>query len=172
MGETRPCRRDKEDFRPLTTCPQGGTHHQTAYIPDGTHHQTAHKKRTSAQGKRLPAVYTEKGTIPVSPSSRVAGISLLTDCRTAPALTSWQEHNGEKEAHMAGKGMLTEAGQLPQGIMTGNKQCHHAAMHGHEQPRTITKAKTNPPQQNHPRKNNAARHAACQDNDPTARLST
>ena len=133
---------------------------------------TAHKKRTSAQGKRLPAVYTEKGTIPVSPSSRVAGISLLTDCRTAPALTSWQEHNGEKEAHMAGKGMLTEAGQLPQGIMTGSKQCHHAAMHGHEQPRTITKAKTNPPQQNHPRKNNAARHAAWQDNDPTARLST
>lgn len=161
MGETRPCRRDKEDFRPLTTCPQGGTHHQTA-----------HKKRTSAQGKRLPAVYTEKGTIPVSPSSRVAGISLLTVCRTAPALTSWQEHNGEKEAHMAGKGMLTEAGQLPQGIMTGSKQCHHAAMHGHEQPRTITKAKTNPPQQNHPRKNNAARHAAWQDNDPTARLST
>ena len=161
MGETRPCRRDKEDFRPLTTCPQ-----------DGTHHQTAHKKRTSAQGKRLPAVYTEKGTIPVSPSSRVAGISLLTDCRTAPALTSWQEHNGEKEAHMAGKGMPTEAGQLPQGIMTGSKQCHHAAMHGHEQPRTITKAKTNPPQQNHPRKNNAARHAAWQDNDPTARLST
>ena len=133
---------------------------------------TAHKKRTSAQGKRLPAVYTEKGTIPVSPSSRVAGISLLTDCRTVPALTSWQEHNGEKEAHMAGKGMLTEAGQLPQGIMTGSKQCHHAAMHGHEQPRTITKAKTNPPQQNHPRKNNAARHAAWQDNDPTARLST
>ena len=161
MGETRPCRRDKEDFRPLTTCPQGGTHHQTA-----------HKKRTSAQGKRLPAVYTEKGTIPVSPSSRVAGISLLTDCRTVPALTSWQERNGEKEAHMAGKGMLTEAGQLPQGIMTGSKQCHHAAMHGHEQPRTITKAKTNPPQQNHPRKNNAARHAAWQDNDPTARLST
>ena len=161
MGETRPCRRDKEDFRPLTTCPQGGTHHQTAY-----------KKRTSAQGKRLPAVYTEKGTIPVSPSSRVAGISLLTDCRTVPALTSWQEHNGEKDAHMAGKGMLTEAGQLPQGIMTGSKQCHHAAMHGHEQPRTITKAKTNPPQQNHPRKNNAARHAAWQDNDPTARLST
>lgn len=161
MGETRPCRRDKEDFRPLTTCPQGGTHHQTA-----------HKKRTSAQGKRLPAVYTEKGTIPVSPSSRVAGISLLTVCRTAPALTSWQERNGEKEAHMAGKGMLTEAGQLPQGIMTGSKQCHHAAMHGHEQPRTITKAKTNPPQQNHPRKNNAARHAAWQDNDPTARLST
>ena len=161
MGETRPCRRDKEDFRPLTTCPQGGTHHQTA-----------HKKRTSAQGKRLPAVYTEKGTIPVSPSSRVAGISLLTDCRTVPALISWQEHNGEKEAHMAGKGMLTEAGQLPQGIMTGSKQCHHAAMHGHEQPRTITKAKTNPPQQNHPRKNNAARHAAWQDNDPTARLST
>lgn len=73
---------------------------------------------------------------------------------------------------MAGKGMLTEAGQLPQGIMTGNKQCHHAAMHGHEQPRTITKAKTNPPQQNHPKKNNAARHAAWQDNDPTARLST
>ena len=140
--------------------------------PDGTHHQTAHKKRTSAQGKRLPAVYTEKGTIPVSPSSRVAGISLLTDCRTVPALISWQERNGEKEAHMAGKGMLTEAGQLPQGIMTGNKQCHHAAMHGHEQPRTITKAKTNPPQQNHPRKNNAARHAAWQDNDPTARLST
>ena len=172
MGETRPCRRDKEDFRPLTTCPQGGTHHQTAYIPDGTHHQTAHKKRTSAQGKRLPAVYTEKGTIPVSPSSWVAGISLLTDCRTVPALISWQERNGEKEAHMAGKGMLTEAGQLPQGIMTGNKQCHHAAMHGHEQPRTITKAKTNPPQQNHPRKNNAARHAAWQDNDPTARLST
>lgn len=161
MGETRPCRRDKEDFRPLTTCPQGGTHHQTA-----------HKKRTSAQGKRLPAVYTEKGTIPVSPSSRVAGISLLTDCRTVPALISWQERNGEKEAHMAGKGMLTEAGQLPQGIMTGSKQCHHAAMHGHEQPRTITKAKTNPPQQNHPRKNNAARHAAWQDNDPTARLST
>ena len=161
MGETRPCRRDKEDFRPLTTCPQGGTHHQTAY-----------KKRTSAQGKRLPVVYTEKVTIPVSPSSRVAGISLLTDCRTAPALTSWQERNGEKEAHMAGKGMLTEAGQLPQGIMTGSKQCHHAAMHGHEQPRTITKAKTNPPQQNHPRKNNAARHAAWQDNDPTARLST
>lgn len=162
MGETRPCRRDKEDFRPLTTCPQGGTHHLTAYK----------KKRTSAQGKRLPAVYTEKGTIPVSPSSRVAGISLLTDCRTAPALISWQERNGEKEAHMAGKGMLTEAGQLPQGIMTGSKQCHHAAMHGHEQPRTITKAKTNPPQQNHPRKNNAARHAAWQDNDPTARLST
>lgn len=126
MGETRPCRRDKEDFRPLTICPQGGTHHLTAYIPDGTHHQTAHKKRTSAQGKRLPAVYTEKGTIPVSPSSRVAGISLLTVCRTAPALTSWQERNGEKEAHMAGKGMLTEAGQLPQGIMTGSKQCHHA----------------------------------------------
>lgn len=172
MGETRPCRRDKEDFRPLTTCPQGGTHHQTAYIPDGTHHLTAHKKGTSAQGKRLPAVYTEKGTIPVSPSSRVAGISLLTVCRTAPALTSWQERNGEKEAHMAGKGMLTEAGQLPQGIMTGSKQCHHAAMHGHEQPRTITKANTNPPQQNHPRKNNAARHAAWQDNDPTARLST
>ena len=76
--------------------------------PDGIHtrrhtYQTAHKKRTSAQGKRLPAVYTEKGTIPVSPSSRVAGISLLTDCRTAPALISWQEHNGEKEAHMAGK---------------------------------------------------------------------
>ena len=161
MGETRPCRRDKEDFRPLTTCPQGGTHHQTA-----------HKKRTSAQGKRLPVVYTEKVTIPVSPSSWVAGISLLTDCRTVPALTSWQEHNGEKEAHMAGKGMLTEAGQLPQGIMTGSKQCHHAAMHGHEQPRTITKAKTKPPQQNHPRKNNAARHAAWQDNDPTARLST
>ena len=161
MGETRPCRRDKEDFRPLTTCPQGGTHHQTA-----------HKKRTSAQGKRLPVVYTEKVTIPVSPSSWVAGISLLTDCRTVPALISWQEHNGEKEAHMAGKGMLTEAGQLPQGIMTGSKQCHHAAMHGHEQPRTITKAKTNPPQQNHPRKNNAARHAAWQDNDPTARLST
>ncbi|MDO4208426.1 MAG: hypothetical protein Q4E44_02015 [bacterium] len=68
--------------------------------------------------------------------------------------------------------MLTEAGQLPQGIMTGSKQCHHAAMHGHEQPPTITKAKTNPPQQNHPRKNNAARHAAWQDNDPTARLST
>lgn len=172
MGETRPCRRDKEDFRPLTTFPQGGTHHQTAYIPDGTHHLMAHKKRTSAQGKRLPAVYTEKGTIPVSPSSRVAGISLLTDCRTVPALISWQEHNGEKEAHMAGKGMPTEAGQLPQGIMTGSKQCHHAAMHGHEQPRTITKAKTNPPQQNHPRKNNAARHAAWQDNDPTARLST
>lgn len=127
MGETRPCRRDKEDFRPLTTCPQGGTHNQTA-----------HKKGPSAQGKRLPAVYTEKGTIPVSPSSRVAGISLLTDCRTVPALTSWQEHNGEKEAHMAGKGMLTEAGQLPQGIMTGSKQCHHAAMHGHEQPRTAT----------------------------------
>ena len=161
MGETRPCRRDKEDFRPLTTCPQGGTHHQTA-----------HKKRTSAQGKRLPVVYTEKVTIPVSPSSWVAGISLLTDCRTVPALISWQERNGEKEAHMAGKGMLTEAGQLPQGIMTGSKQCHHAAMHGHEQPRTITKAKTNPPQQNHPRKNNAARHAAWQDNDPTARLST
>lgn len=161
MGETRPCRRDKEDFRPLTTCPQGGTHHLTA-----------HKKRTSAQGKRLPAVYTEKGTIPVSPSSRVAGISLLTDCRTVPALISWQERNGEKEAHMAGKGMPTEAGQPPQGIMTGSKQCHHAAMHGHEQPRTITKAKTNPPQQNHPRKNNAARHAAWQDNDPTARLST
>ena len=139
--------------------------------PDGIY-QTAHKKRTSAQGKRLPAVYTEKGTIPVSPSSRVAGISLLTDCRTVPALISWQERNGEKEAHMAGKGMLTEAGQLPQGIMTGSKQCHHAAMHGHEQPRTITKAKTNPPQQNHPRKNNAARHAAWQDNDPTARLST
>ena len=157
--------------------PPDGTHHQTAYIPDGIHtrrhtYQTAHKKRTSAQGKRLPAVYTEKGTIPVSPSSRVAGISLLTDCRTVPALTSWQEHNGEKEAHMAGKGMPTEAGQLPQGIMTGSKQCHHAAMHGHEQPRTITKAKTNPPQQNHPRKNNAARHAAWQDNDPTARLST
>ena len=161
MGETRPCRRDKEDFRPLTTCPQGGTHHQTA-----------HKKRTSAQGKRLPVVYTEKVTIPVSPSSWVAGISLLTDCRTVPALISWQERNGEKEAHMAGKGMPTEAGQLPQGIMTGSKQCHHAAMHGHEQPRTITKAKTNPPQQNHPRKNNAARHAAWQDNDPTARLST
>ena len=111
--------------------------------PDGIHtrrhtYQTAHKKRTSAQGKRLPAVYTEKGTIPVSPSSRVAGISLLTDCRTVPALTSWQEHNGEKEAHMAGKGMLTEAGQLPQGIMTGSKQCHHAAMHGHEQSRTAT----------------------------------
>ena len=106
--------------------------------PDGIHNQTAHKKRTSAQGKRLPAVYTEKGTIPVSPSSRVAGISLLTDCRTAPALISWQEHNGEKDAHMAGKGMLTEAGQLPQGIMTGSKQCHHAAMHGHEQPRTAT----------------------------------
>ena len=145
--------------------------------PDGIHtrrhtYQTAHKKRTSAQGKRLPAVYTEKGTIPVSPSSRVAGISLLTDCRTVPALISWQERNGEKEAHMAGKGMQTEAGQLPQGIMTGSKQCHHAAMHGHEQPRTITKAKTNPPQQNHPRKNNAARHAAWQDNDPTARLST
>lgn len=127
MGETRPCRRDKEDFRPLTTCPQGGTHHQTAY-----------KKRTSAQGKRLPVVYTEKVTIPVSPSSWVAGISLLTDCRTVPALISWQERNGEKEAHMAGKGMPTEAGQLPQGIMTGSKQCHHAAMHGHEQSRTAT----------------------------------
>lgn len=129
MGETRPCRRDKEDFRPLTTCPQGGTYHQTAYIPDGTHHQTAHKKRTSAQGKRLPAVYTEKVTIPVSPSSRVAGISLLTDCRTAPALISWQEHNGEKDAHMAGKGMLTEAGQLPQGINDGQQAmppCRHA----------------------------------------------
>ena len=39
---------------------------------------------------------------------------------------------------MAGKGMPTEAGQLPQGIMTGSKQCHHAAMHGHEQSRTAT----------------------------------
>ena len=178
MGETRPCRRDKEDFRPLTTCPQGGTHHQTAYIPDGIHHQTAHTTRRHTRRGHKPKGsgcrrYTQKkGTIPVSPSSRVAGISLLTDCRTVPALISWQEHNGEKEAHMAGKGMPTEAGQLPQGIMTGSKQCHHAAMHGHEQPRTITKAKTNPPQQNHPRKNNAARHAAWQDNDPTARLST
>ena len=83
--------------------PPDGIHTRRHTPPDGTHHQTAHKKRTSAQGKRLPAVYTEKGTIPVSPSFRVAGISLLTDCRTVPALTSWQEHNGEKEAHMAGK---------------------------------------------------------------------
>ena len=167
MGETRPCRRDKEDFRPLTTCPQGGTHHLTAHT---TRRHTRRGHQPKGSGCRR---YTQKkGTIPVSPSSRVAGISLLTDCRTVPALISWQERNGEKEAHMAGKGMLTEAGQLPQGIMTGNKQCHHAAMHGHEQPRTITKAKTNPPQQNHPRKNNAARHAAWQDNDPTARLST
>ena len=133
MGETRPCRRDKEDFRPLTTCPQGGTHHQTAYIPDGTQEEDISPREAVAGG-----IHRKKGTIPVSPSSRVAGISLLTDCRTAPALTSWQERNGEKEAHMAGKGMLTEAGQLPQGIMTGSKQCHHAAMHGHEQPRTAT----------------------------------
>lgn len=172
MGETRPCRRDKEDFRPLTTCPQGGTHHLTAYIPGGTHTRRHTRRGHQPKGSGCRRYTQKKGTIPVSPSSRVAGISLLTDCRTAPALISWQEHNGEKEAHMAGKGMLTEAGQLPQGIMTGSKQCHHAAMHGHEQPRTITKAKTNPPQQNHPRKNNAARHAAWQDNDPTARLST
>ena len=112
--------------------------------PDGIHNQTAHTTRRHTRRGHQPKGsgcrrYTQKkGTIPVSPSSRVAGISLLTDCRTAPALTSWQEHNGEKEAHMAGKGMLTEAGQLPQGIMTGSKQCHHAAMHGHEQPRTAT----------------------------------
>ena len=112
--------------------PQDGTHHQTAYIPDGTQEEDISPREAVAGGIQ------KKGTIPVSPSSRVAGISLLTDCRTAPALTSWQEHNGEKEAHMAGKGMPTEAGQLPQGIMTGSKQCHHAAMHGHEQPRTAT----------------------------------
>lgn len=107
-------------------------------------YQTAHTTRRHTRRGHQPKGsgcrrYTQKkGTIPVSPSSRVAGISLLTDCRTAPALISWQEHNGEKDAHMAGKGMLTEAGQLPQGIMTGSKQCHHAAMHGHEQPRTAT----------------------------------
>ena len=147
--------------------PPDGIHTRRHTPPDGTQEGDISPREAVAGG-----IHRKKGTIPVSPSSRVAGISLLTDCRTAPALTSWQEHNGEKDAHMAGKGMLTEAGQLPQGIMTGNKQCHHAAMHGHEQPRTITKAKTNPPQQNHPRKNNAARHAAWQDNDPTARLST
>lgn len=101
--------------------------------PDGTKEEDISPREAVAGG-----IHRKKGTIPVSPSSRVAGISLLTDCRTVPALTSWQERNGEKEAHMAGKGMLTEAGQLPQGIMTGSKQCHHAAMHGHEQPRTAT----------------------------------
>ena len=146
--------------------PPDGIHTRRHTPPDGTQEEDISPREAVAGGIH------RKRTIPVSPSSRVAGISLLTDCRTAPALISWQEHNGEKDAHMAGKGMLTEAGQLPQGIMTGSKQCHHAAMHGHEQPRTITKAKTNPPQQNHPRKNNAARHAAWQDNDPTARLST
>ena len=106
--------------------------------PDGTHTRRHTRRGHQPKGSGCRRYTQKKGTIPVSPSSRVAGISLLTDCRTAPALTSWQEHNGEKEAHMAGKGMLTEAGQLPQGIMTGSKQCHHAAMHGHEQPRTAT----------------------------------
>lgn len=106
--------------------------------PDGIHTRRHTRRGHQPKGSGCRRYTQKKGTIPVSPSSRVAGISLLTDCRTAPALTSWQEHNGEKEAHMAGKGMLTEAGQLPQGIMTGSKQCHHAAMHGHEQPRTAT----------------------------------
>ena len=106
--------------------------------PDGIHTRRHTRRGHQPKGSGCRRYTQKKGTIPVSPSSRVAGISLLTDCRTAPALISWQEHNGEKEAHMAGKGMLTEAGQLPQGIMTGSKQCHHAAMHGHEQPRTAT----------------------------------
>ena len=106
--------------------------------PDGIHTRRHTRRGHQPKGSGCRRYTQKKGTIPVSPSSRVAGISLLTDCRTVPALTSWQEHNGEKEAHMAGKGMLTEAGQLPQGIMTGSKQCHHAAMHGHEQPRTAT----------------------------------
>ena len=106
--------------------------------PDGIHTRRHTRRGHQPKGSGCRRYRQKKGTIPVSPSSRVAGISLLTDCRTVPALISWQEHNGEKEAHMAGKGMLTEAGQLPQGIMTGSKQCHHAAMHGHEQPRTAT----------------------------------
>ena len=106
--------------------------------PDGTHTRRHTRRGHQPKGSGCRRYTQKKGTIPVSPSSRVAGISLLTDCRTVPALISWQEHNGEKEAHMAGKGMPTEAGQLPQGIMTGSKQCHHAAMHGHEQPRTAT----------------------------------
>lgn len=106
--------------------------------PDGIHTRRHTRRGHQPKGSGCRRYTQKKGTIPVSPSSRVAGISLLTDCRTAPALISWQERNGEKEAHMAGKGMLTEAGQLPQGIMTGSKQCHHAAMHGHEQPRTAT----------------------------------
>ena len=106
--------------------------------PDGIHTRRHTRRGHQPKGSGCRRYTQKKGTIPVSPSSRVAGISLLTDCRTVPALTSWQERNGEKEAHMAGKGMLTEAGQLPQGIMTGSKQCHHAAMHGHEQPRTAT----------------------------------
>lgn len=106
--------------------------------PDGIHTRRHTRRGHQPKGSGCRRYTQKKGTIPVSPSSRVAGISLLTDCRTVPALISWQEHNGEKEAHMAGKGMLTEAGQLPQGIMTGSKQCHHAAMHGHEQPRTAT----------------------------------
>ena len=106
--------------------------------PDGIHTRRHTRRGHQPKGSGCRRYRQKKGTIPVSPSSRVAGISLLTDCRTVPTLISWQEHNGEKEAHMAGKGMLTEAGQLPQGIMTGSKQCHHAAMHGHEQPRTAT----------------------------------
>lgn len=113
--------------------PPDGIHTRRHTPPDGTQEEDISPREAVAGG-----IHRKKGTIPVSPSSRVAGISLLTDCRTVPALTSWQERNGEKEAHMAGKGMLTEAGQLPQGIMTGSKQCHHAAMHGHEQPRTAT----------------------------------
>ena len=90
--------------------PPDGIHTRRHTPPDGTQEGDISPREAVAGGIQ------KKGTIPVSPSSRVAGISLLTDCRTAPALTSWQEHNGEKEAHMAGKGMLTEAGQLPQGL--------------------------------------------------------